>query len=150
MTHNSIRDPRSATIVPTSSPSPTVFVVDDDPAVLKGLSRLLRSEGLTVATFSSAREFLERYDSNWSGCLILDVAMPEMNGLELQQVLIAGGQELAIVFLTGHGDIPMRIGAIKDGAVDFLNKPVNDVDLLNAVYAAIERDRLRRQKCEIF
>jgi FixJ family two-component response regulator len=125
--------------------SPNVFVVDDDPAVLKSLLRLLRSEGLTVAAFSSAREFLERYDPNWSGCLLLDVAMPDINGLELQQLLIASGRELAIVFLTGHGDVPMSVGAIKDGAIDFLSKPVNDADLLNAVCAAIEKDRRRRQ-----
>ena len=137
--------PHATCHLPPISP-PTVFVVDDDPAVLKSLSRLLRSEGLIVAAFSSAREFLELFDPNLPGCLILDVAMPEMNGLELQQILSAGGQELAIVFLTGHGEIPMSMGAIKDGAVDFLNKPVNDVDLLNAVHTAIERDRLRRQK----
>ncbi len=127
------------------SPSPTVFVVDDDPAVLKSLSRLLRSAGLTVATFSSPREFLDRHDPNAPGCLVLDVAMPGLNGLELQQTLLARGHELAIIFLTGHGDIPMSVKAIQHGAVDFLTKPVNDDDLLEAVRVAIEKDRHQRQ-----
>ena len=119
--------------------------MDDDAAVLKSLARLLRSAGLAVATFSSPREFLDRHDPNAPGCLVLDVAMPGLNGLELQQALIAGGHELAIVFLTGHGDIPMSVKAMKRGAVDFLTKPVNDDDLLNAVRVAIEKDRLQRQ-----
>ena len=126
-------------------PPPTVFVVDDDAAVLKGLARLLRSAGLAVATFSSPREFLDRHDPDAPGCLVLDVAMPELNGLELQQTLIARGHELAIIFLTGHGDIPMSVKAIKHGAVDFLTKPVSDDDLLTAVRDAIEKDRLQRQ-----
>jgi FixJ family two-component response regulator len=124
---------------------PTVFVVDDDAAVLKGLSRLLRSAGLAVVTFSSPREFLDSHDPNAPGCLVLDVAMPGLNGLELQQSLLARGQEPAIIFLTGHGDIPMSVKAIKHGAVDFLTKPVNDDDLLTAVRDAIEKDRLQRQ-----
>jgi FixJ family two-component response regulator len=127
------------------SPPPTVSVVDDDPAVLKSLSRLLRSAGLAVAAFSSPREFLDRHDPNSPGCLVLDVAMPGLNGMELQQALIAGGHELAVVFLTGHGDIPMGVQAMKCGAVDFLTKPVNDDDLLKAVRIAIEKDRLQRQ-----
>jgi FixJ family two-component response regulator len=138
MTHNSTPTPRP------SSP-PTVFVVDDDPGVLKSLSRLLRSEGLTVDAYSSPREFLKRHDPGSTGCLILDVAMPEMNGLELQQVLIDSGHERPIVFLTGHGDTPTSIAAIQNGAFDFLSKPVNDEDLLRAVRAAIEKDRLRQQ-----
>lgn len=126
------------------APRPTVFIVDDDAAVRKGLARLLRSAGLAVATFASPREFLDQHDPNAPGCLVLDVAMPGLNGLELQQALIAGGHELAIVFLTGHGDIPMSVQAMKRGAVDFLTKPVNDDDLLNAVRIAIEKDRLQR------
>jgi FixJ family two-component response regulator len=121
-----------------------VFVVDDDAAVRKGLARLLRSSGLTVAAYSSPREFLDHHDPNTPGCLVLDVAMPGLNGLELQQALLADGHELAIVFLTGHGDIPMSVQAMKCGAVDFLTKPVNDDDLLNAVRAAIKKDRLQR------
>jgi FixJ family two-component response regulator len=127
------------------SPPPTIFIVDDDAAVRKSLARLLRSAGLAVDTFASPREFLDRHDPNTPGCLVLDVSMPGLNGLELQEALIAGGHELAIVFLTGHGDIPMSVEAMKRGAVDFLTKPVNDDDLLNAVRAATEKDRLQRQ-----
>ena len=127
-------------------PIPTVFLVDDDPAVLKSLSRLLRSAGMAYATFASAREFLDRPDPNASGCLVLDVAMPGLNGMELQQALADRGQELAIVFLTGHGDIPMSVQAMKRGAVDFLTKPVHDDDLLKAVRVAIEKDRVQRQQ----
>ena len=119
--------------------------MDDDPAVLKSLARLLRSARLAVATFSSPREFLDRHDPNVPGCLVLDVAMPGLNGLELQQALIASGHELPIVFLTGHGDIPMSVQAMKSGAVDFLTKPVNDDDLLKAIRAAIDKDHLQRQ-----
>lgn len=137
---------RASSIEAHPLPVPTVWIVDDDLAVRKSLSRLLRSVGLNVAALSSAQEFLEHHDPNLPGCLLLDVAMPEMNGLELQQVLISRGQEVAIVFLTGHGDVPMKVGAIKDGAVDFLSKPVNDLELLSAVHAAIEKDRLQRQK----
>jgi len=129
----------------TIPPAPTVFIVDDDPAVLKGLARLLRSAHLAVAAFSSPREFLGRHDPGLPGCLVLDVAMPGLNGLELQQALVAGGHELPIIFLTGHGNIPMSVQAMKRGAVDFLTKPVNDDDLLKAVHAAIEKDRIQRQ-----
>jgi FixJ family two-component response regulator len=128
-----------------STAEPTVFVVDDDPAVLKSLSRLLRSARLDVATFSSPREFLERHDPSAPGCCVLDVAMPGLNGLELQEALTAKGSELPIIFLTGHGDIPMSVQAMKRGALDFLTKPVHDEDLLKAVHVAIEKDRLQRQ-----
>lgn len=124
---------------------PTVFVVDDDAAVLKSLSRLLRSAGLAVAAYSSPREFLDHHNPQWPGCIVLDVAMPGLNGLELQQVLVAGGHERSIVFLTGNGDIPMTVQAMKGGAVDFLTKPVNDDKLLQAVRAAIDQDLLKRQ-----
>ena len=127
------------------TPLTIVFVVDDDPAVLKSLSRLLRSARLDVATFSSPREFLERHDPSAPGCCVLDVAMPGLNGLELQEALTAKGSELPIIFLTGHGDIPMSVQAMKRGALDFLTKPVHDEDLLKAVYVAIEKDRLQRQ-----
>ncbi len=126
-------------------PSATVFVVDDDPSVLKGLARLLRSARLDVAAFDSPREFLERHDSAAPGCLVLDVAMPGLNGLELQEALAAEGSALPIIFLTGHGDIPKSVQAMKRGALDFLTKPVNDEDLLKAVHVAIEKDRAARQ-----
>ena len=127
------------------APAPTVSIVDDEPAILKSLTRLLRSAGLATATFSSPREFLDRYDPTLPGCLLLDVAMPGLNGLELQKALAAAGHELPIIFLTGRGDIHMGVEAMKRGALDFLTKPVNAEDLLQAVHAAIEKDRIARQ-----
>lgn len=103
--------------------APTVFIVDDDPSVLKALARLLRSAGLNAATFASSQKFLDHHDQNAPGCLVLHVAMPRINGLELQQALAAQGSELLVIFLTGHGDIPMNVRAIKQGAVDFSPNP---------------------------
>ena len=128
-----------------SQAGPTVFIVDDDPAVLKSLSRLLRVSQFTVVTFGSPQEFLERHDPHTPGCLVLDVAMPGLNCLELQEALTAKGSPIPIIFLTGHGDIPMSVQAIKGGALDFLTKPVHDKDLLKAVEAALEKDRIERQ-----
>lgn len=125
--------------------SQKIFVVDDDPFVLKGLSRVLRSAGLEVVTFSSPREFLEQHDPRAPGCLVLDLAMPGLNGLELQAALTAEGSAIPIIFLTGHGDIPMSVQAMKGGALDFLTKPVHDEDLLKAVRTALEKDRVERQ-----
>ncbi|MDO9214478.1 MAG: response regulator transcription factor [Methylococcales bacterium] len=124
---------------------PTVFIVDDDASVLKAVARLLRSAGFKNALFSSAQQFLDEHDSNASGCLVLDVAMPKMNGLALQQTLAAQNSELPIIFLTGNGDIPMSVRAIKQGAVDFLTKPVNDSDLISAIQNAIETNQTTRQ-----
>lgn len=124
--------------------APTVFLVDDDAAVLKSLSRLIRSAQLNVATFSSPREFLARHDPAAPGCLVLDMAMPGLNGLELQERLAAKGHALPVIFLTGHGDIPMSVQAMKRGAVDFFTKPVSEENLLKAVRAALERDRVDR------
>jgi FixJ family two-component response regulator len=124
---------------------PTVFVVDDDPAVLKSLSRLLRSTQLNVATFDSPQQFLDQHDSSATGCIVLDVAMPGLDGLALQQALAAKGCSLPVIFLTGHGDIPMSVRAIKRGAVDFLTKPVSDDDLLEAIREAMEKGRAARQ-----
>ena len=129
-----------------SQGEPTVFIVDDDPAVLKSLSRLLRASQVNVVTFGSPQEFLERYDPHTPGCLVLDVAMPGLNGLELQEALTAKGSDIPIIFLTGHGDIPMSVQAMKGGALDFLTKPVHDKDLLKAVEAALEKDRIERQR----
>lgn len=128
-----------------SNATPTVFVVDDDLSVLKGLKRLLVSAGLSVDTFNSPQEFLERHDHDVPGCLVLDVAMPGLNGLELQQALGARGSALPIIFLTGHGDIPMSVQAMRRGAVDFLTKPVDDSDLLAAIRNAFEKNRILRQ-----
>jgi FixJ family two-component response regulator len=126
------------------TPSPTVFIVDDDSAVLKSLARLLRSARLNVMAFGSPQEFLERHDPRAPGCLVLDLAMPGLNGLELQAALTVKGSAIPIIFLTGHGNIPASVQAMKRGALDFLTKPVNDDDLLKAVQAAIEKDRIAR------
>lgn len=119
----------------------TVFLVDDEPELRLALTRLLRAEGLEVEAYGSAQAFLERVDDHCVGCLVLDLAMPGSNGLELQQQLTARGAKLGIVFLTGHGDIPTSVRAIKAGAVDFLTKPVRRADLLHAVQAALHHAR---------
>ena len=124
--------------------SPTVFIVDDDSAVLKSLARLLRSARLNVMAFGSPQEFLERHNPRAPGCLVLDLAMPGLNGLELQAALTVKGSAIPIIFLTGHGTIPASVQAMKRGALDFLTKPVNDDDLLKAVQVAIEKDRIAR------
>lgn len=123
----------------------TVYLVDDEPAVLKSLSRLLRSEGFAVAAFGSPAELLERLDPSARGCFVLDLAMPGLDGLELQRTLSTRGSELPILFLTGRGDIPRSVAAMKSGALDFLTKPVDAERLLEAIRAALERDRARRR-----
>jgi FixJ family two-component response regulator len=134
----------------TVSPTPTVFVVDDYAPVRRSISRLLRAAGFAVAVFASAEEFLAQYDPGVWGCLVLDLAMPTLNGLELQSILAKTGSLLPIIFLTGEGDIPKTVKAMKHGATDFLTKPANDEDLLAAVRAAIEKHRaLRRQQAEL-
>jgi FixJ family two-component response regulator len=125
--------------------APTVFIVDDDPSVLKALTRLMSFAGLHAATFASPQAFLDQHDQNALGCLVLDVAMPHMNGLELHQMLVAQGCDLPVIFLTGHGDIPMTVRAIKQGAVNFLTKPVRGKDLIAAIHDAIEQNRVARQ-----
>src|SRR2546429_2334065 len=126
--------------------SPTVFVVDDDAAVRKAVSRLLRSAGIAVAGFASPGEFLAQYDPDMPGCLVLDLGMPDINGLQLQTTLANKGCILPIIFLTGHGDVSKSVQAMKQGAFDFLSKPVKDKDLLPAVRAAIERDAVARRE----
>ncbi len=123
----------------------TVFLLDDEPGMVMALTRLLKAEGFTVRAFTSARTFLESYHPEAPSCLVLDVAMPELNGLELQKRLTQAGILLPIVFLTGHGDIPMSVQAIKAGALDFLTKPVRDSDLLRAVRAALQRAAEQRE-----
>lgn len=130
----------------TAPTTPTVFVVDDYAPVRSSISRLLRAAGFAVAGFSSAGDFLAQYDPRVCGCLVLDLAMPAVNGLELQRILEKTGSLLPIIFLTGHGDIPKSVQAMKHGASDFLTKPVNDEDLLAAVRMAIEKDRALRQE----
>ena len=124
----------------------TVFVVDDDEAVRKAVSRLLRSAGIAVAIFASPREFLAQYDPATPGCLVLDIAMPDFNGLQLQTTLGEKGSILPIIFLTGQGDVSKSVQAMKRGAFDFLSKPVKDKDLLTAVRAGIERDAVARRE----
>ena len=117
----------------------TVFIVDDEPGMVKALTRLLKAEGFLVRGFTSANTFLQSIPKEQPGCLVLDVAMPELDGLALQQRLADAGKPLPIVFLTGHGDIPMSVKAIQHGAIDFLTKPVNGDALLRAVRAAVQR-----------
>jgi len=127
-----------------------VFVVDDAAAIRKAVSRLLRSAGIAVAVFASPTEFLAQYDPATPGCLVLDIAMPGFNGLQLQTALGEKGSILPIIFLTGHGDVSKSVQAMKHGAFDFLTKPVKDKDLLTAVRAAIETDAfVRREKAKM-
>jgi len=114
-----------------------VFLVDDEPDLRQALTRLLKAEGLDVEGFGSALEFLERITEETAGCLLLDLAMPGLDGLEVQERVAATGAKLGIVFLTGHGDIPTSVRAVRAGALDFLTKPVRRDDLLRAVHAAL-------------
>lgn len=126
----------------------TVFVVDDDDSHRDSLKLLMESAGLVVRGFSSARDFLDEADPGTPGCLLLDVRMPGMSGLELQNELAHAMISLPIIFITGHGTIPMSVRAIKAGAVDFLEKPFHEQDLFNAIHRAIELDRQRRLERE--
>ena len=129
---------------------PIVFVVDDDKAVRKSLERLIKSVGLTMQPFSSAREFLESDPSDGPSCLVLDVRMPGLSGIDLQKELGKMGYTIPIIFITGYGDIPMSVRTMKRGAIDFLTKPFNDQDLLDAIHRAIEKDKqTRREQDEI-
>jgi FixJ family two-component response regulator len=128
---------------------PLVIIVDDDLAVRQALCELIQSAGMTTASFASTRELLDANALDRPGCLILDVRMPGTSGLDLQHYLTATGNAKPIVFLTGHGDIPMTVQAMKAGAVDFLTKPVRDQTLLDAVKAGIERDQLQRTRAEV-
>ena len=130
--------------------APTVFIVDDEAPVRKALSRLLRAAGFVVAAFASPGEFLAQHDLHKPGCLVLDLMMPGVNGIELQRALARKGSVLPIIFLTGHGDIPKSVQAMKSGALDFLTKPVNDENLLASIRVAIEKDRVaRREQAEL-
>ena len=123
-----------------------VAVVDDDPWALDGLQRLIRSAGWRVETFASAQQFLARPGAEEPTCLVLDLQLPGLCGLDLQKRMAEVGLEIPIVFLTGHGDIPASVQAMKAGAVEFLTKPVDEQKLLQAVHEAIERDRGTRQR----
>jgi two-component system, LuxR family, response regulator FixJ len=123
---------------------PTIFVVDDDAAVRDALKLLLRSVGQAVETFGSAQEFLEAYSEDRPGCLVLDIRMPGMSGLELQQRLNEKHSILPIIFITGHGDVPMAVEAMQAGAVDFIQKPFRDQDLIDRINQALEKDGSNR------
>jgi FixJ family two-component response regulator len=127
-----------------SDRAPSVFVVDDDPSVRKAIGRLMRSTGLEVSLHASAQGYLRGYDPNAPGCVVLDLKMPGSGGLALQDELIAVGGAPPIIFLTGHGDVPASVRAMKHGAVEFLSKPVDDRTLIDAVRNAFEKDRIDR------
>lgn len=130
--------------------APVVFVVDDDPSVRSSLKFLIGTVGLHVETFDSAEAALQKLSPETAGCLVLDVRLRGLSGLDLQHELAARNCQVPIVFITGHGDIPMSVRAMKAGAIEFLTKPFRDQDLLDAVRIALERDRIRReQKKEI-
>jgi FixJ family two-component response regulator len=139
-------------MIPSSKPmaeAPTVFVVDDDPSMREAISRLIKSVGLNPETFSSAKEFLDHKREDVPACLVLDVRLKGQSGLELQREL-AASNPIPIIFITGHGDIPMSVRAMKAGAVEFLPKPFRDQDLLDAIQEAIELDtRALQQRSEI-
>jgi FixJ family two-component response regulator len=122
-----------------------VFVVDDDPSMRRSLEDLLRSVGLDVRSFSSAQEFMQAERPDAPGCLVLDVRLPGMSGLAFQEELAKTGVALPVIFITGHGDVPMTVRAMKAGAVEVLTKPFDDQVLLDAIHAAVERDRGRRR-----
>jgi RNA polymerase sigma factor (sigma-70 family) len=126
--------------------APIVFVVDDDPSVRSSLKFLLSTVGLQVESFDSADAFLRKKSPDAPSCLVLDVRLPGLSGLDFQRELAARNTRIPIIFLTGHGDIPMSVRAMKAGAVEFLTKPFRDQDLLDAVRIALERDRARREQ----
>jgi FixJ family two-component response regulator len=128
-----------------NSDQPTVFVVDDDESMRQSLTRLFRSVRLRVEAFESAMEFFQSRRPNVSSCLVLDVRMPGLSGLDFQAELTKADVRIPIVFITGHGDIPMTVQAMKAGAVDFLTKPFRDQDMLDAVAIAIQQDQRRRE-----
>jgi len=127
---------------------PIVFIVDDDSSVRRSLERLVQSVSLTAKSFASAQEFLQSVHGEETGCLVLDVRMPDISGLELQEKMIRAGILLPIIFISGHGTVPMSVRAMKAGALDFLQKPFDEQDLLDAVYRAIDRCRQRQAQRE--
>jgi len=128
-----------------TEPQPTVFIIDDDISVREGISDLLRSVGLTVQTYGSSQEFVSSNRLDARGCIILDLRLPGRSGLEFQQTLDELGIRLPVIFISGHGDIPISVRAMKSGAIEFLTKPINEQQLLDAVQAGIELDRVNHQ-----
>jgi FixJ family two-component response regulator len=127
---------------------PTVFVIDDDALVRASIQGLLKSVGLGSEAFGTAQEFLRIKRPSGPSCLVLDVRLPEINGLDFQRDLADAGVRIPIIFITGHGDIPMTVKAMKSGAVEFLTKPFRDQDLLDAIHQALDHDRVARQQLE--
>jgi len=126
--------------------TPTVFVVDDDPSVRTSIQGLLKSANLRSESFGTAEEFLGSKRPDGPSCLVLDVSLPGVNGLDFQRELADAGIQIPIIFVTGHGDIPMTVKAMKSGAVEFLTKPFDDQDLLKAIHQALDRDRVTRRQ----
>lgn len=126
--------------------SPSVLIIDDDESVREALLFLMKSMGLNATAFVSATEFMARYEGDVPGCIVSDIRMPGMSGLKLQQALRKRNSQMPIIFITGHGDIPMAVEAIKNGAEDFLTKPFRDQELLDCINAAMDKDRLQRSK----
>jgi FixJ family two-component response regulator len=133
----------------TSSPQPTVYIVDDDQATRKSLRWLVETLGVQVQTFHCAVSFLDAYDAAQPGCLVLDMMMPGMNGLELQRELLDRGIEIPVIVLTGYGDVPTAVRALKNGAVEFLEKPFNDDVLLEQIRLALMLDGRRRRERDV-
>ena len=130
----------------STAAAPMVFVIDDDDLVRAAIQGMLKSVGLRSETFATAPEFLRRKRPDGPSCLVLDVRLPGVNGLEFQHQLVDAGIRIPIIFISGHGDIPMTVKAMKSGAVEFLTKPFRDQDLLDAIHQALERDRATRQQ----
>jgi FixJ family two-component response regulator len=128
--------------------APVAFIIDDDATVRDSLADLLRSVGLAAQTFGSTREFLDSKRPNLPGCIVLDIRLPGGSGLEFQSSLAGSGIDLPVIFITGHGDIPMSVRAMKSGAVEFLTKPLREQELLDAVQLGIERDQVRRRQAK--
>ncbi len=130
----------------TTTSDPTVFVIDDDDLVRAAIQGLLKSVGLRAETFGTTQQFLSSKLPDGPSCLVLDVRLPGVNGLDFQRQLADSGVRIPIIFITGHGDIPMSVKAMKSGAVEFLTKPFQDEDLLNAIHQALDRDRVTREQ----
>lgn len=143
-----MNDARKSSGKVTANLGPVVYIVDDDPSMREALSDLFLSSRIEAQTFETAQDLLDKADMNRAGCLLLDVRLPGLNGLDLQAQLEKTGKNVPIVFMTGYGDIPMTVRAMKAGAVDFLTKPFRDQDLLDAVSSAFQKNKATRQQTE--
>ena len=130
----------------TPTAAPVVFIIDDDPLVRSAIHGMLKSVGMPSETFATPQEFLRNKRPDGPSCLVLDVRLPGINGLDFQRELADAGVRIPIIFITGHGDIPMTVKAMKSGAIEFLTKPFRDQDLLDAIHQALDRDRVTRQQ----